>query len=91
LVQELDAKPIGSGRGGGKDASHGLAVQVQPSEFGITYGHAGWFPCNQTEVIYLPGHKIAVAMLAKADPGRATKRSPRGCLNEVMGVILQEK
>jgi len=91
LEQVLEAKSTGTGRGGGKDASYGLAVQVQPSEFGVTYGHAGWFPGYQTEMVYFPDHKIAVAVQVNADPVRGTKRSPRGCLNEVMRAVLQEK
>jgi len=91
LAAVLDAKPTGTGRGGGKDASYGLAVQVQPSEFGTTYGHAGWFPGYQTEMIYLPDQKIAVALQVNADPVRGTKRSPRACLNEVIRIVLQQK
>jgi D-alanyl-D-alanine carboxypeptidase len=90
LEQVLDAKPTGTGRGGGRDAKYGLAVQVQPSEFGLTYGHAGWFPGYQTEMVYFPDQKIAVAIQVNADPVRGTKKSPRACLNEIMRLVSVE-
>jgi D-alanyl-D-alanine carboxypeptidase len=90
LAEALDAKPTGTGRGGGKDAKYGLAVQVQPSEFGITYGHAGWFPGYQTEMIYFPDHKAAIAVQVNADPGLGFKKSPRACLMEVARVVFQQ-
>src|SRR5581483_11195048 len=87
LAAVLDAKPTGTGRGGGKDASYGLAVQVQPSEFGVTYGHAGWFPGYQTEMVYFPEDKIGIALQVNSDPVRGAKRSPHACLMEIMRLV----
>jgi D-alanyl-D-alanine carboxypeptidase len=88
LRETLDAQPTGTGRGGGKDAKYGLAVQVQPSEFGVTYSHAGWFPGYQTEMVYFPERKIAIALQVNQDPG-AAKRSPRYCVNELMRLAVE--
>jgi len=87
LKEMLDAKPTGTGRGGGKDAQYGLAVQIQPSEFGTTYSHAGWFPGYQTEMVYFPEEKIAVSVQVNGDPV-GYKRSPRYCVNELLRVAL---
>jgi D-alanyl-D-alanine carboxypeptidase len=89
LQQALDAKPTGVGRGGGRDAKYGLAVQVQPSEFGTVYAHAGWFPGYQTEMVYFPDHKIAIAMQTNQDPGLGAKKSLRACLMELAGLVLK--
>ena len=81
LDQVLNAKPAGA------DMKYGLAVQVQPSEFGVTYGHAGLSPGYQTEMVYFPEHKIAIAVQVNTDP-LPGKRTPRSCLNEIMRVVL---
>jgi D-alanyl-D-alanine carboxypeptidase len=87
LAEVLDAKPTGTGRGGGRDAKYGLAVQVQPSELGPACGHAGWFPGYQTEMVYFPEHQMSVAVQVNQDPGMGS-RSPRYCLNELARTAL---
>jgi len=89
LQQALDAQPTGAGRGGGRDAKYGLAVQVQPSEFGVIYAHAGWFPGYQTEMVYFPEHKVAIAMQTNQDPGLGAKKSVRACLMELAHLVLK--
>ncbi len=60
-----------SGRGGSKDEKYGLAVQMRPSKWGMTWGHDGWFPGYLTEVVYYPEHKTAIAIQLNSDDQRA--------------------
>lgn len=89
LQQMLDAQPTGAGRGGGRDAKYGLAVQVQPSEFGTIYAHGGWFPGYQTEMVYFPDQKAAIALQANQDPGLGAKKSLRACLMDLARLVLK--
>ena len=91
LAAMLDAKETGVGRGGGKDAKYGLATQVQPTPFGVSYAHAGWFPGYQTEMEYFPEYKIAVAIQIPSDPGLGAKKSPRWCLMEIARLVIESQ
>lgn len=50
----------------GKDSRYGLGVIIRPTPLGDTYGHSGFFPGYLTEMIYLPGQQISIALQANS-------------------------
>ncbi len=88
LQQMLTGVETGQVRGGGKDAKYGLACQIRPSEWGVSYGHGGWFPGYLSEMEYFPEKKIAIAVQFNTDAGRQIKRGLRAYIAEVAKIIL---
>ena len=61
----------------GPQARYGLGVIVRPqTPVGEVWGHSGFFPGYLTEMIYLPGKRIAVAVQVNTSNQRAIGRSP---------------
>ncbi len=87
LLTGVDAK---EGRGSGVGNKYGLAVQIRPSEWGISYGHGGWFPGYRSEMEYFPQHKIAVAVQFNTDNARALKKDLRAYIGDAMRIIVAE-
>ncbi len=46
----------------GPNARYGLGVIMRPTRFGMSYGHAGFFPGYMTEMMYFPDHRFAIAV-----------------------------
>jgi D-alanyl-D-alanine carboxypeptidase len=67
LLNGVDAS---QGRGGSKGEKYGLAVQMRPSDWGMTYGHDGWFPGYLTTVLYFPDHRTSIAFQVNTDNQR---------------------
>lgn len=85
LVDTLLASvPAKTGRGD----RYGLGVQVKQSEFGVTYGHSGWFPGYLSEVRYFPEHGIAVAVQFNTDFSRKLGAPIRRYLEEVARIVI---
>jgi len=61
------------GRGGSPGEKYGLAVQMRPSQWGMTWGHDGWFPGYLTEVLYYPDRRTAIAVQVNTDDQRQLK------------------
>jgi D-alanyl-D-alanine carboxypeptidase len=87
LLDGIDAK---EGRGGGSGNKYGLAVQIRQSEWGVSYGHGGWFPGYLSEMEYFPAYKVAVAVQFNTDAGRKLRRSPQSYVAEIMKLIVDE-
>jgi D-alanyl-D-alanine carboxypeptidase len=71
----------------GKGDKYGLGVQVRQSEWGLTYGHGGWFPGYLSEMEYFPRHKTAIAVQFNTDAFNKLNRSLRVYIAE-MGKIV---
>ena len=81
----LDAVPAKTGRGD----KYGLGVQVRESQWGISYGHGGWFPGYLSEMEYFPEHKAAIAIQLNTDDIRnKLKRRPRAFVAEVANLVF---
>jgi len=90
LDQMLNGVAANEGRGSGAGNKYGLAVQIRPSEWGVSYGHGGWFPGYRSEMEYFPQHKIAVAVQFNTDDGRALKKGLRAYIADAMRIIVAE-
>ncbi len=51
----------------GKGDEYGLGVQIRHTQFGITYGHGGWFPGYLSEMEYFPDKHTAIAVQINTD------------------------
>jgi D-alanyl-D-alanine carboxypeptidase len=80
LAKMLDAVPA---RGLGADAKYGLGVIIRPSPLGITYGHSGFMPGYQTELVYFPESRIAIAVQVNTSTGR----NPRAIAIELARIL----
>ncbi len=76
---------------GRAQGEYGLGVMIRDSQFGKTWGHDGWFPGYVTSMIYLPDHKISVAVQINTDDARAAKMSPYQYALEVAKIVLANK
>ena len=90
LDQMLNGVAANEGRGSGAGNKYGLAVQIRPSEWGVSYGHGGWFPGYRSEMEYFPQHKIAVAVQFNTDDARAMKKGLRAYIADGMRIIVGE-
>lgn len=90
LDQMLTGVAANEGRGSGAGNKYGLAVQIRPSDWGVSYGHGGWFPGYRSEMEYFPQHKIAVAVQFNTDDARAMKKGLRAYIGDAMRIILAE-
>src|SRR5262249_14003360 len=57
----------------GKTDEYGLGVQIRHTDFGVTYGHGGWFPGYISETEYFPQQKVAIAVQFNTDDLKKTK------------------
>lgn len=91
LEEMLSGVDAASGRGGGKKSRYGLGVQIRDSEWGLSYGHGGWFPGYLTEVVYYPEKKIAVAVQFNTDAGKSLKKGPPAYAGDIVRAILGDE
>jgi len=84
LAQMVDAVPAKTGRGD----KYGLGVQVRESNFGISYGHGGWFPGYLSEMEYFPDYKIAIALQVNTDAQRKLKKGMRAYIADVAAIVV---
>jgi D-alanyl-D-alanine carboxypeptidase len=75
----------------GKGAQYGLGVIILPTRVGKTYGHSGFFPGYMTNMMYLPEHKIAVAIQVNSSVPKDIRRNPAGILVETLELLTAEK
>ena len=71
----------------GPESKYGLGVIIRPSPLGITYGHSGFMPGYQTELVYFPDLKTAIAVQVNSSARGATGRSLRAFAIEFAGII----
>jgi D-alanyl-D-alanine carboxypeptidase len=84
LEQMLQAVPAKTGRGD----KYGLGVQVRQSNWGISYGHGGWFPGYNSEMEYFPEHKVAIAIQVNTDERRKFKKSLRAYIADIAQIVI---
>ena len=46
---------------------YGLGVAIRKTQYGMSYGHGGFFPGYNSRMLYFPDHGIAVAMQINSD------------------------
>jgi D-alanyl-D-alanine carboxypeptidase len=88
LLNGVDAS---KGRGGSKGERHGLAVQMRPSKWGITYGHDGWFPGYLTQVLYYLERRLAIALQINSDNQRETTLPLAASVDAIAALIFDGK
>jgi D-alanyl-D-alanine carboxypeptidase len=71
----------------GPEARYGLGVIIRPSPLGITYGHSGFMPGYQTELLYFPEVKASVAVQVNSSAPRSTGRALRAFAIEFAQII----
>jgi D-alanyl-D-alanine carboxypeptidase len=86
LEQMLEAVEAKTGRGD----KYGLGVQVRQSEWGISYGHGGWFPGYRSEMEYFPEHRVAIAIQFNTDAARTFKKGLRAYIADFARIIMGE-
>jgi D-alanyl-D-alanine carboxypeptidase len=76
----------------GQNVKYGLGVIIRETPLGVLYGHSGFFPGYQAEVIYLPQQKAAIAFQVNSSVGGAMGRgmSPGRFAVEVAGIVAEE-
>ncbi|SFH04197.1 serine hydrolase domain-containing protein [Pedobacter insulae] len=76
----------------GRDHLYGFAMQIRPSkDFGLGYGHGGWFPGYSTDAEYFPEEDIAIAIQFNTDERPRLKKSTHAYILELMAVIKASK
>jgi D-alanyl-D-alanine carboxypeptidase len=71
----------------GPESKYGLGVIIRPSPLGITYGHSGFMPGYQTELVYFPELKTSVAVQVNSSARGATGRSLRAYAIEFAQIL----
>ena len=71
----------------GPDTKYGLGVIIRSSPLGVTYGHSGFMPGYQTELMYFPELKSSIAVQVNSSAPRSTGRSLRAYAIEFATII----
>ena len=76
----------------GQNTKYGLGVIIRETALGTLYGHSGFFPGYQAEVLYLPAQKAAVAFQVNSSVPGALGRgvSPGRFAIEIAGIVAEE-
>ena len=76
----------------GQNTKYGLGVIIRETALGTLYGHGGFFPGYQAEMLYLPVQKAAVAFQVNSSVPGALGRgvSPGRFALEVAGIVAEE-
>ena len=71
----------------GPETKYGLAVIIRPTAHGITYGHSGFMPGYQTDMMYFPQLKSAIAVQVNSSAPRSTGRPLSRFVTEFAGIV----
>ncbi len=71
----------------GRETRYGLGVIIRQTTAGKSYGHSGFFPGYQTDMMYFPGQKIAVAVQVNTSAPRTLGKPLSRVIVEAMEVI----
>ena len=76
----------------GQNTKYGLGVIIRETPSGTFYGHSGFFPGYQAELLYLPAVKAAVAFQVNSSVPGALGRgvSPGRFALEIAGIVAEE-
>jgi D-alanyl-D-alanine carboxypeptidase len=73
----------------GPETKYGLGVIVRPSPVGETWGHSGFFPGYQTELLHVPNLGLTLAIQINTSAPRAT--GPRSLLRGLYEIAAMVK
>lgn len=71
----------------GPETKYGLGVIIRPTALGITYGHSGFMPGYQTDVMYFPDMKLAVAVQVNSSAPKSTGRPLRSFITGFAQIV----
>ena len=71
----------------GPETRYGLGVTIRPTALGMTYGHSGFMPGYQTDVMYFPEMKLAIAVQVNSSAPRSTGRPLRNFITEFAQIV----
>jgi D-alanyl-D-alanine carboxypeptidase len=71
----------------GPETKYGLGVIIRPTPFGTTFGHSGFMPGYQTDVMYFPQLKSSIAVQVNSSAARSTGRPLRGFLTDFAQIV----
>jgi len=75
----------------GPETKYGLGVIIRPTALGTTYGHSGFMPGYQTDVMYFPELKAAIAVQVNSSAPKSSGRPLRAFLTELAQVVSVAK
>jgi len=75
----------------GPETKYGLGVIIRPTQFGVTYGHSGFMPGYQTDVMYFPELKASIAVQVNSSAPRSTGRPLRGFLTDFAQIVASAR
>lgn len=73
----------------GKGDEYGLGVQIRHTQFGVSYGHGGWFPGYLSEMEYFPEKHTALAVQFNTDDLSKTKGIAHNTLLQLADEVFQ--
>ena len=71
----------------GRGTKYGLGAIIYKTPLGTAYGHSGFFPGYMTDMVYFPGHKVAVAIQVNTSVPRNLGKPLSRVLIEVMELV----
>jgi len=71
----------------GPDTKYGLGVIIRPTALGVTYGHSGFMPGYQTELMYFPDLKASFAVQVNSSAPRSTGKSLRAFVLDFAEIV----
>lgn len=71
----------------GPESKYGLGVIIRPSPAGLTYGHSGFMPGYQTELVYFPEMKVSIAVQVNSSAPRSTGKALRAYAIDFASII----
>lgn len=75
----------------GRNTNYGLGVIIRQSpDYGVSYGHSGFFPGYMTEMCYFPKYKICIAVQTNSSDYASFKMQPLRVLTEVVKLYATE-
>jgi D-alanyl-D-alanine carboxypeptidase len=84
VEQLLDAVPAKTGPG----HKYGLGVQVRRTDWGMSFGHGGWFPGYRSETEYFPKQQTAIAVQFNTDNFDKLKRDTHAYVLEIAQIVF---
>ena len=74
----------------GPGDKYGHGVQIRQSDWGVSYGHGGWFPGYLSEMEYFADHKVAIAIQFNTDAGQKLKKGLRRYIADFARIVIGE-
>ena len=71
----------------GPETKYGLGVIIRPTAHGTTYGHSGFMPGYQTDMMYFPQLKTSIAVQVNSSAPRSTGRPLSRFVTEFAGIV----